>query len=87
MKRVDIATIEAAGRDREFSRSRGDDPAAILAAEFLIVSDNSIAGRIHDATTQWIDRSVRAGTAAETFSESATDATASLATSSDLSAL
>ena len=40
--------------------------AAIPGAEFLIVNDHSIAGRIHDETVAGIDRFLRGGTAAET---------------------
>jgi len=39
---------------------------AIPGAEFLIVNDRSIAGRIHDETVAGIDRFLRGGTEAET---------------------
>src|SRR5215510_9863762 len=51
-----------------------DVAAAIPGAEFLIVSDNSIAGRIHDATVGAIARFLRAGTVDATPSHSVTDA-------------
>jgi pimeloyl-ACP methyl ester carboxylesterase/DNA-binding CsgD family transcriptional regulator len=47
-----------------------DVVAGIPRAEFLIVSDHSIAGRTHDATVEAIGRFLRAGTVEETSSHS-----------------
>ena len=52
--------------------------AGIPDAEFVIVTDNSIAGRVHDANVDAIDRFLRAGRATGSTSRASSDAPAAL---------
>jgi DNA-binding NarL/FixJ family response regulator len=47
--------------------------AGIRGAEFVIVNDNSIAGRVHDENVAAIDRFLRTGTATESSSRASSD--------------